>query len=379
METTVTDVIASLRRLVEPYQFAATASLGLVLLLVASIFVLGPGGQKKPPMLGETIPFFSNTIQYMADMNTFLSRTTKALRNQNIVGFRLGGKKAYFVTGAQNMQTFFRNSPSIGFETFLLYAIRFMMGATPEDVAKFANDKSGRLAAPLPGTEDTPQNQRYWAAMHSIMHKYLSQTYYANALASTYQRFFAQELDARFPVGEEWTEARIVPIMKDQMARAAIMSLLGCRIFEVIPNLLDLFWDYDKVLGTILYGPPKWLFPGVYATAERCCGATAKFFQSAAGSFDWDGSEAEADWEPLFGSRFWREFSRWMIRSEFSPHTCGGFTCVTGIVASVLPFLLDGLPFLPHPGIICHAADTALQRQCKYHPGLRLGSNRNDP
>jgi hypothetical protein len=240
----------------------------------------------------------------------------------------------------QNVQTFFRTSPSIGVDRFILYAIKNMMGVHPDDYARFANDKSGRLPVPLPGTEHTPEDQRYWAAMHGLMHKYLSQPRYANALATTYQRFFREQLNARFSVVDEWTEVRVVPLMKDAMARSAILSVLGQRIFEVAPNLLDLFWDYDKVLGTILYGPPRWLFPGVYAKAERYCGATTRYFQEATAAFDWDGPDADADWEPILGSRFWREFSRWMIRSGFKPRTCGGFVGVTGIVASVSTFSL---------------------------------------
>jgi len=264
-----------------------------------------------------------------------LTPRSQALNQKNIVGFYLGGKKTFFITGPQNIQAFFRSSPSISVQTLVLYTIKYMMGATPDDVAKFANDNSGRHPTPLPGTEDTPEHKRYWASMHNIMHKYLSQTRYATALADTYQRFFGEELDANFPLGE-WTETRVIPMMKQHMCKAAIRSLQGDRIFEVAPNLLDVFWEFDKVLGTLLFGPPKWLFPGMYATAERFCAATGKYFQDATANFDWDGPDAEVDWEPVFGSRFWREFSKWMIQSEFSPRSCAGFTGVTGIVASVL-------------------------------------------
>ncbi len=55
----------------------------------------------------------------------------------------------------------------------MLYGIKHVMGVTQDDYNKFANDKSGRLAKPLLGTEDTAPDKRYWAAMHSITHKYL--------------------------------------------------------------------------------------------------------------------------------------------------------------------------------------------------------------
>ena len=327
------DVVANVRRQTEGYHLIIAVSFGVLLLLTLGL--RRSQGNQQPPMLSETIPYVSNTLQYMTNMDTFLTRAKKALAKRNIVGFRLGGKPFYFLTSPANIQTFFRTSPAIGFETFILIAINNMMGATPDDVTKFANDKSGRQPIPAPGTaaEDA---KRYWFDMHTILHKYLSTTHYSNALAKTYQRFLGRELDA-YLSGEDhdddgWTETRIMPLMKATMAKAAILSLHGEYIFEVVPDLLDRFWEYDKVLGTILFGPPKWLFPGVYAKAERFCGATARYHQAAAAKFDWNGPDMKADWEPVFGSRFGREFSRWMIECGFSPRTCGGFVGVTGIV-----------------------------------------------
>lgn len=335
------DAVANVRRQIESHNFTIAVSLGLLLFLLALALRPSPANQKQPPMLSETIPYVSNTLQYMADMNTFLARAKKALTKKNIVGFRLGGKPFFFLTSPPNIQTFFRSSPAIGFENFILAGITNMMGATPNDVAKFANDKSGRQASPNPGTANKDA-KRYWFDMHTMMYKYLSTTHYSNALATTYQRFLSRELDAYYATllgtgadddDDEWTETRIIPLLKATMAKAAVLSLQGEYIFEVAPDLLDRFWDYDKVLGTILFGPPKWLFPGVYAKAERFCEATARYHQAAVKKFDWDGPDREKDWDPVFGSRFWREFSRWMVDCGFTPRTCGGFAGVTGIVA----------------------------------------------
>jgi len=146
-----------LKRLAASYEpEMATTVLGLVLLLAIIVFAVWPSNGRKPPMLRETIPFLSNTYQFATDMTTFLTRLQKSLQNSNIVGFYLGGKRAYVVTGVQNMQTFFRTSPNIGFENIFLLVITNILGATPDDVAKLTGDKSGMLAKPLLGTENTP-------------------------------------------------------------------------------------------------------------------------------------------------------------------------------------------------------------------------------
>jgi len=207
-----------------------------------------------------------------------------------------------------------------------------MVGATPDDLAKFARDKTGRLPVPLPGTEDVPESERLWSKMHTIMHTYLAQTHHTNALAATYQRFFSEQLE-RFPLGE-WREATVMgDVMKQAMAEAAVVSLLGKNVFDAVPDVLRLFWEADKVLGTVLYGPPRWAFPDVYAKMDAYHEAMGRVYQDAWAKFDWDGPDKDADWEPIFGSRFFRELCQWMKRSEFSPRTCAGLTGVQGIVA----------------------------------------------
>ncbi|KAK0649732.1 hypothetical protein B0T16DRAFT_457117 [Cercophora newfieldiana] len=290
-----------------------TVMIGFALLFGLTTFALWPAKGKKPPMLPELIPFLSNTYQFAANMNTFIPRLRRSLENSNIVGFYLAGMR-------------------IDFEMFFLVGIINVMGATPDDVAKFAGDKSGRLATPLPGTENTPQEQRYLHTMHSIMHKYLSQTQYANGLAVIYERFFLEELDEHFPHGESKVTG-IYSLIKQHMTKAAILSLQGRHIFRFAPGVVDLFWEYDKVITTTMFGPPKWMFPKQYAIAERYCGAMARYLQDANASFDWNGPDAEADWEPIFGARFTRKLAKWMNQSGFSPRTQGGFGAVVGMMA----------------------------------------------
>ncbi|KAM7211808.1 cholesterol 7-alpha-monooxygenase 4 [Rhypophila decipiens] len=319
--------------------------LALFTLLVISVrflFWMAPNHDRNktraPPMLSDPVPYITNTYQYLANMNKFLSRATSALRNTNIFGFHLGPKTVFVITGAQNIQSLFRTSPNISFESFFLMAMQTLWLAAPDDLAKFRNDKSGRAATPAFGT--APE-KRYWHGLHSLMHKYLEQKKHSDSLAQTYQRFFTSRLVSQFPVvGGEWTEVRIVRLMKSEMAYSAIASFLGTRILETIPNLVDLVWDYDKVIVNLLYGAPRWLFPGAHAAQRRILSACTRYYQDASAEYDWDANEDEVDWEPLFGSRWGRETARWMRECEFDDKTCGGLLGTTGMMglnASTVP------------------------------------------
>ncbi|KAM7184912.1 Cytochrome P450 [Naviculisporaceae sp. PSN 640] len=317
-------------------------------------------------MLNDTIPYITNTYQYMAKMQLILSRTCKALQKsgKNIIGFHVGPKTFFFVTGQQNVQTLFRSSPNIGFEHFFIMVLKNLIGASPEDVYKFeralhqrSRSTSKELSAT--STEDGQEDPRkYFEGYHNILTKYLSASPQVSILLAAYQRLLSEQLDQeRFPAGNWVNDVSIVDFTKGDIARAIITSILGTKGFEIAPDMMDLFWEYDKVLGTILYGPPRWLFRRVYRTRERYFEAMKSVFQTTTGEFDWsvgsgtdDGKEeVKADkWEPIMGSPFWREFSWWMIDSDFSAQTCAGFAGALLIrtTANTIPMITWGFMYM---------------------------------
>ncbi|KAH8889265.1 cytochrome P450 [Thozetella sp. PMI_491] len=304
-------------------------SLGVVTLLL-TVRWLWPDAS-KPPALSDPIPYLSNTYQYMTNMKKFLTRAKNALHLQNIVSFHLGPMKVYLLTGAQNVPVMFRMSAAVSSDKFMLLIMQTLWGSTKEDLAKFANDKSGRLKAPAHGTEGIPDEARYWASFHNLFHNYLVRTEEANKLAARYQELFNERLEA-FPLGE-WTEVRLFQFVRRDMATASIVSLNGPLILEQTPDFLDILWDFDAVALSLAWGLPRFLNRSAFNKRERYRAACGRFLDAAWAAYDPNSPDAEADWEPCFGSRFMRELAKWMKACEFSPDTCCGLVSNVAITA----------------------------------------------
>ena len=266
-----------------------------------------------------------------------LMHTSQVLSEKRILGFYLGSQKVFFVTGPQNVATLFRNTPSISADKFHVLIMETLANARKEDTAKYAQDRSGRLVSPAPGWEKTPESQRYWAGRQYILHEYLWKTQWTNGLAEIYYKYFSKHLE-RFPLGE-WSEMQVFPLLQRGMAESAITSMLGSRILEETPNLTDLLWDFDSIQIIIAFGPPKWLFRGAWKKRDRFFAAVSKYLYKAWAEFDWDGDQADADWEPVLGSRYIRELAKWSKRSGFSDQYRAGVTTSTGIVGHENPLL----------------------------------------
>ncbi|CDM29517.1 hypothetical protein DTO013E5_5153 [Penicillium roqueforti] len=315
-----------------------TILVALVLVFLVLGLKLSPRG-KQPPYLRERIPYVTNTIQYLTDVGTFLNRVTTTLdkTKSNIVKFHVGPIPAYIVTGTKNVQTVF-SSPNILDGNFLqLMLMERHWGMSKEEIAKFANDKSGRLKAPAPGTENTPAEKRFWRGHDHLYAEYLSNRTYADALADSFYSLFSQRLDEQSTT--EWSTVNLFEMLKTSMAESAIISLFGSEIIDLNPGFIDCYWEFDEIAGTLVWGLPKFLQRRSVAIKDRLHTMTRKHIDSAWEHFDWNGPDAESKWEPHFGSRLSRETAKWLSEGGFSNQAAAGHTLASlfGLNGNTVP------------------------------------------
>lgn len=229
--------------------------------------------------------------------------------------------RVYLVKDARNVQAMFR-ATNVSTDIFTLRVQRHLAAYSEVDVLKFAADQSGRSKATGAGTENKPRGSRYWATMHQIMADHLSRDHAKDALSTKYQELFGQRL-VKFPVGE-WTTVHIYEFLRDDMATAATATLVGWRVFEQDPVFIKRLWEFDEVGKSLIWGFPRWLTKTASMKRDELHGACARHLEKAIPEFDWDGPDATADWDPVLGSRFIREYVKWMRDCGFTLQTIGG-------------------------------------------------------
>ncbi|KAK0736166.1 cytochrome P450 [Apiosordaria backusii] len=296
-----------------------------VILLPALTILRSPEDETAVPKLPAAIPYVTNTYHYMTNMKTFLNRSRAHLTktSKDIISWNLTPwTKVYLITSPRHIHALFRSTPAISSDKFFHMICEHIWGAPLADRAKFLADKSGRSKVPLPGYEDTPANQRYFARMHAIIHKHLAVTAKANALAATYQRFFEEELERRFPVGETVIEG-VTRLLRVHMANAATETIAGKGIMKRWPNLIDMLWQFDEIAASLVWGLPRWMNRSSCRTRDSLRDACAQYVEEELEKgFDLKGEQA--DWEPVMGSSFQRELIRWMRGAGFSKEAIGG-------------------------------------------------------
>lgn len=246
------------------------------------------------------------------------SRT--AFRNSNIIRLHFGPRNLYLVTKSHNIQSLFRPTAAVDTTMFMLLIQANLQALSPSDLARFRNDKSGRQSSHDQKTPPPPD--RYWATLHHIMTAHLSRASQANALAVKFQRELAAQLQRRYPLGE-WVAARPYAFARTEMALAATTTLVGERFLQVNPGFLDALWEFDHVAASIVWGLPRWLNRAAYAKRDRFIGMCGRWLKEGEG-FDWEGEEADRDWEPAMGSRYARELVRYFRGMGFEERSIAG-------------------------------------------------------
>lgn len=309
-------------------EYATLSFLGWLIPLVITLsFVrkIFTGKSNEPPRLPELIPYVSNAYQYLTNNSKFLQRASEALKKSNIVGFNLGPVRVYLVSGSHNVQKLFRNSSGntkLSSDKFVLMVNEYVQGIEKADAARWASDKSGRLKIPAPGTEDMPEDRRIWSDMHHVFAEHLTRADSTAKLAQNFQMFFNEKLEQQ-PLGV-WKELQMVQFLKRDMAEAAIITLAGRRLIERHPEFVNVLWGFDEVVIKLMYGMPSWINPEPKRRQNRAISLMTEFLADAWSAFDWDGPDADADWDPIFGSRLQREHVKLWKNKGFSMRSRAG-------------------------------------------------------
>jgi hypothetical protein len=93
-------------------------------------------------------------------------------------------------------------------------------------------------------------------------------------------------------------------------------------LFELSPQLLDAFWEFDKNIIPLTLGLPRWLYPRPYMAQERYYTMIRKYLDSA--KTDSNDSATDIDWDPNFGARICREVAKWIKEKRFSDEVAVG-------------------------------------------------------
>jgi hypothetical protein len=246
----------------------------------------------------------------------------QALKKAPIVKFWLATKPVYLVAGLKNYQAIFASRELTYNGIMLQIGFPKLYRMTSDEIQRFARDRTGHKETPLPGSENIPPEQRFWAQKYHVLYDFLSRQHHINPIIDEFRRQFSQVVE-RYTIGE-WTTLSVDKLTRGDFTRCAITTLFGPKILALNPDFLDAFWGFDSYASALVYGFPRWIYPAPFRASDRFLDRIEKYIEAGLENFDWQGPDVEAQWEPQFGTRITRELTKWLTDAGFRRKTVAG-------------------------------------------------------
>ncbi|KAI4155070.1 MAG: hypothetical protein LQ340_001249 [Diploschistes diacapsis] len=228
--------------------------------------------------------------------------------------------KVYLVFGTENVSALFANSQYLARDNLTRQAFYNSSARTKptkdgnEDVK--IPDGRKRTARRIAGS-DGEEAARISRKLHDMQHLYLSQPAEIKVITEKFSQVFQEQLrvlfgsvpenvaqpDAGTRVGEPERTVHLFQMLKRTMFIASTVALMGTRILELSPEVVEDYWAYDEAF---LLGLPELMYPAGSSARDKLLDAVKRYVE-AAHDAGLDSQENEAVWDRNSGCRLFRE------------------------------------------------------------------------
>jgi hypothetical protein len=153
------------------------------------------------------------------------------------------------------------------------------------------------------------QLDQYYAGgvSEEVLNKnFLMKTDRVNELTSTFNRVFSERLAADAKTFDPSESRGLYDWLRDRMFTASTTALMGSHLLEMVPNLCEEFWGFDKEMLSFFFQIPAFMMSEAYTRREKILSSLEAWDAKMTGlSVDHVAMDPnnDVDWEPLFGSR----------------------------------------------------------------------------
>lgn len=207
----------------------------------------------------------------------------------------------YVVSGPEAVVTYFRESKELSTTSRSLTIMVNAFGCPKSLVEAFQPQI-------LPRDPATQQEENIEQLIHRAVKTGLSGAHLA-ALTARFQEFLVEQIatDPLFASSGSWTDlADLNEFVEKRVFEAAVRSMFGTYMLSLNPTLAEDFWSFNKAIGTLFMGLPRWWSPTAYRKRDRMLRSIERWQRHAQEHRDIE-EIGDLDWEPYYGSKFIRE------------------------------------------------------------------------
>ena len=211
------------------------------------------------------------------------------------------------LNGTSNINTLFKSSRFLASEQWLVQVLVNAFGVEKSDAPFYLADNTGLGHQPEARSNNLPLHHRIFYLIYQSTHDGLSGARLEEMQRQLVNTAAAEVIKSEYKC-DSWTEVPDVysSFIQKLSFKASTTSLLGSRIFEVIPTLEADFWAFDSHVPNLFREMPWWLVPAAYKARDKMKANMKRWHAYANEHYDVDRDDDPRDWEEYFGTRLMR-------------------------------------------------------------------------
>ncbi|KAI1121347.1 cytochrome P450 [Nemania abortiva] len=267
----------------------------------------GTSVRPNPPILPYWDIFLGHFFHLAWDTRKFVNNTIH-IAWQDPVEVKAGFIDFTVVSNPDQIKRVFRACKQFSNKQLTVVALQNIFGASKEVGRLFENDETpdlGETKSPH-GTNETDGGQlnEHISGINQYARKFLSGSH-LHSLSRLFLSTLEQNVEA-MNIQSEWVHyPDLYTFLQNIVSPAATETLMGKKIFEIHPQIVDDFWTFDQAVPSFVRLFPRWLIRSPYRARDRIFDAFIKLDESASHHI-FRLSPDDPDWEPYLGSKFLR-------------------------------------------------------------------------
>ncbi|KAI0846352.1 cytochrome P450 [Daldinia vernicosa] len=305
--------------------FGLVASLLILLpmlILAAStmrfnITITQKGDSKRTPTLPYMLPFIFHGVPLICDPAKFITEILMRYGWRRPLRIRVRWLQYIIVANPSHIQTIFKSSKQLTSKPAILHSLKHILKSPAHAVAFYAADNSGIAASPRKGSNIKHHNRINFHQAHTV-HEFLSGQHLTH-IADRYLTILQRNLSSLFASrSDDWVEyPDLYQFIQIQATKASIETIMGSKILEINPNIIDDFWEFDNNVPQFLKCLPRWMMPAPFKARDRVHDSIKKWHAYAHAHSDCSRISAnDPEWEPFFGTKMIRARQNYMLKMK---------------------------------------------------------------
>ena len=229
------------------------------------------------------------------------------------VRFKVGTDNFVVIANPAHAVAIWKNSRYLSAKSITERAAKHLLDLPASVMPFYQADDSGMAAEPRKGSNVPPENRVLYHQTHSAQ-KFLASPY-LDLLVDRYQAMLHAALE-RLDIGEDdWVEfPDLYQFCQLTIARANTEAMMGEKVFELNPSLMEDFWAAKAWAPEYFMGWPRWMVPTAFAARDKVVKAIRKWHDYAFAHGDHTTTAPEdPDWDPVWGSKYVKARQQYML------------------------------------------------------------------